>query len=105
MRALADKESVKSMVVEGYAANSTPPGRQLLSSGALKALQTYKGFYDNDTFGGTSGAGVFVEGSPAELVGVHTNGVYGSDPPWSKYNAFTRMTAERLSRVQEWIGQ
>ncbi len=105
MRALTDSEPVKSMVVEGYASDSTPPGRQLLSIGTLMALQTYKGFYDNDTFGGTSGAGVFVEGSPEEIVGVHTNGVYGSDPPWSKYNAFSRLTPERLSRVQEWIGQ
>ena len=77
MRALADNEPVKSMVVEGYAADWTPPGLQLQSSGTLMELQTYKGFYDNDTFGGTSGAGIFIEGTPDQLVGVPTNGVYG----------------------------
>lgn len=104
MRAFTDNEPSKAMAVQGYAADKAPPGLQLMSTGTLTDLQTFKGFYDNDTFGGTSGAGVFVVGAPDQLVGVHTNGIFGSDPPWSTFNAFTRLTPERLTRVQEWIG-
>ncbi len=110
---MSDKDAKESLVVEGYSGDSVPPGIQLKSYGSLTELQTYKGFYDVDTFGGTSGAGVFVAdptnaqlvGADAQLVGVHTNGPFGSDLPWSKFNAFTRITPERLVRVQEWIGK
>ena len=37
------------------------------------------------------------------IIGIHTNGLHGP-LPWSTYNAFTRITPERLSQIHAWIG-
>jgi predicted chitinase/V8-like Glu-specific endopeptidase len=106
VRAVSEKEKDKGTIVQGYASDSAPPGVQMRSDGTLQVIQSLKGFYDNDTFGGTSGAGVFLKDGPDQLVGVHTNGIVeNGELPWSKLNAFTLITAERLARIQEWIGK
>ena len=112
VRVLADGEVGLKTTVEGYAADRPPPGRQWVSEDQLRFLWAYKGFYQNDTFGGTSGAPVFATGTNNLIIGVHTNGVCGPETgcqnwgePWTSNNAFTRLTQERLARIQEWIGR
>lgn len=89
--------------VRGYSGNKSPPGRQWTSKDKIRALWDLKGFYQNDTYGGTSGAPVFADDLDDTLIGVHTNGIHGSEPPWSANNAFTRITPERLIQIRSWI--
>jgi len=102
VRTIGDDEAIET-VVQGYAADRTPTGRQWVSEDKLRLLWELKGFYQNDTFGGTSGAPVFAKGSNETIIGVHTNGLFGSDEPWKSNNAFTRITPERLALIQSWI--
>ena len=90
-------------VVRGYAGDKSPPGRQWESEDTLRILWDLKGFYQNDTYGGTSGSPVYLASDNTMVVGVHTNGLHG-DEPWASHNAFTRITPERLARIAEWIG-
>jgi putative chitinase len=103
VRALTDGETDLPTTVHGYAADKAPPGRQWISDDRIRLLWALKGFYQNDTFGGTSGSPVFSTDMKGVLIGVHTNGLHG-EPPWSTHNAFTRITTERLARIHEWIG-
>ena len=104
VRALADDEVGIPTVVEGYAADRAPTGRQWKSEDKLDLLAPLKGFYQNDTFGGTSGSPVFTPTDPDTVIGVHTNGLHGTVTPWSTYNAFTRITPARLALIQTWAG-
>ncbi len=104
VRALADAETGIETVVHGYAADLSPPGRQWISRDRLHILWDLKGFYQNDTFGGTSGSPVLAGGAPDTIIGVHTNGLHGEEP-WASFNAFTRITPERLARIRDWIGE
>ena len=104
VRVLSDDEVGTPTVVHGYAADKAPAGRQWTSVDQVRVLQELKGFYDNDTFGGTSGSGVYVSDQPDTLIGVHTNGLHGEEP-WASHNAFTRITQARLARIQEWISK
>lgn len=102
--ALLDEDQLGTpTVVRGYANDKSPPGRQWQSEDSLRILWDLKGFYQNDTYGGTSGAPVYLATDDTMLVGVHTNGLHG-EPPWSEHNAFTRITPERLARITQWIG-
>jgi predicted chitinase/V8-like Glu-specific endopeptidase len=105
VRTLGDDEVGLGTTVEGYSADRPPTGRQWISEDKLGILWEFKGFYKNDTFGGTSGAGVFVTGTKDTLIGVHTNGLHGNEEPWKTYNAFTRITPDRLALINQWIGQ
>lgn len=89
--------------VQGYAADKSPPGRQWTSEDTLRVLGDLKGFYKNDTYGGTSGAPVFIGSDTMVLTGIHTNGVFGDEEPWDSHNAFTAVTPERLAQIKEWI--
>lgn len=100
-----DEEAGLKTTVLGYTADRAPPGRQWESEDQLRIVWQYKGFYQNDTFGGTSGAPVFATGQPDTLIGVHTNGAFGTLEPWKSNNAFTRLTPERIALVQQWIAQ
>lgn len=102
VRMLVEGEVGLPTVVQGYAADLSPPGRQWLSRDKLRLLWDLKGFYQNDTYGGTSGSPVSAEGAEGTIIGVHTNGLHGQEP-WSSYNAFTRITPERLAVIQDWI--
>lgn len=104
VRGIADEDLGLGTIVHGYAADKAPAGRQWVSTDEIRVLQDLKGFYDNDTFGGTSGSAVFATGQTDTIIGVHTNGLHGEEP-WASHNAFTRITDERLLRIQEWIAQ
>jgi len=104
IRVLGDDELGIKTTVHGYAADKAPAGRQWISEDELRVLQDLKGFYDNDTFGGTSGSAVFETGKTDTIIGVHTNGLHGEEP-WASHNAFTRITEGRMQKIQEWIAQ
>lgn len=104
IRVLGDDELGIKTTVHGYAADKAPSGRQWISEDKLRVLQELKGFYDNDTFGGTSGSAVFETGKTDTIIGVHTNGLHGEEP-WASHNAFTRITDSRMLKIQEWIAQ
>ncbi|RVI63899.1 protease [Sinorhizobium meliloti] len=104
VRTLGNGETVET-VVQGYAADLDPSGQQWVSEDRIRFLSELKGFYQNDTFGGTSGSPVFAKDMDDTLIGVHTNGLHGGEEPWKSNNAFTRITAERLARIQEWISR
>ncbi len=104
VRSLTDDEVGLPTTVQGYAADRAPPGRQWRSDDQLRVMTELKGFYDNDTFGGTSGSPVLSSDDPSTIIGVHTNGVHGTEEPWSSHNAFTRITPQRLDRITSWIG-
>lgn len=103
VRAIGNDEVGKPTLVQGYAGDLAPTGRQWVSEDRLRVLWQLKGFYQNDTFGGTSGAPVFEPDSRDVIIGVHTNGLHSDEEPWKSNNAFTRITPERLARIQEWI--
>jgi V8-like Glu-specific endopeptidase len=105
IRTLGDDELGLTTVVQGYASDRAPPARQWISKDQLRVLTALKGFYQNDTFGGTSGAGVTAEGADDVLIGVHTNGAHGSEEPWASHNAFARITPQWLQAVRNWIEQ
>ncbi len=102
VRTIGDDEAIDTLV-QGYAADRAPTGRQWISKDKIRILWELKGFYQNDTFGGTSGAPVLADGAPDTLIGVHTNGLHGAEEPWKSNNAFTRITPDRLALIQQWI--
>ncbi|WP_265502580.1 trypsin-like serine protease [Paracoccus beibuensis] len=99
--ALPDEAFGRPSTVQGYAADKSPPGRQWISFDRFRALEADKGFYENDTFGGTSGSPVFTE-TDYRITCVHTNGLHGSGN-WGRYNACTRVTPQRLQTIIDWI--
>jgi len=103
VRVLADDELDQPAKVQGYAGDKAPAGRQWLSEDHIRVLQELKGFYQADTFGGTSGSPVF-RGDTAEIIGVHTNGLHDG-APWDENNAFTRITPMRLREIASWMKQ
>ncbi len=106
VRALEDNEVGVKTTVQGYARDKTPPGQQWVSTDELRVLEDLKGFYHNDTFGGTSGGAVFETGKEGVLIGVHTNGLWKRGPePWSNHNAFTRITPDILEKIQGWVAK
>ncbi|WP_082434345.1 trypsin-like serine protease [Devosia sp. A16] len=104
IRPLDEEVGLKTTVI-GYTADRAPSGRQWRSEDELRIVWQYKGFYQNDTYGGTSGAPVFATGQTDTLIGVHTNGAFGDLDPWKSNNAFTRLTPERIALIQQWVGQ
>ncbi|RVL95742.1 trypsin-like serine protease [Sinorhizobium meliloti] len=105
VRTLGNGENGVGSIVQGYAADLDPSGQQWVSEDKIRFLSELKGFYQNDTFGGTSGSPVFATETNDTLIGVHTNGLHGNEDPWKSNNAFTRITPERLARIQEWISR
>lgn len=99
--ALPDAAFGQPSTVQGYAADKEPPGRQWVSLDRFRVLETDKAFYENDTFGGTSGSPVYT-GEDYRITCVHTNGLHGSGN-WSRFNACTRITPPRLATIAGWI--
>lgn len=95
------KEKVPT-TVHGYAGDKIPAGRQWISKDYIRVLEDRKGFYQNDTYGGTSGAPVY-SGEDYHIIGVHTNGLHNGEP-WKSNNAFTKITSGRLKEIINWIG-
>ena len=100
--ALPDDATGQPSAVQGYAADKQPPGRQWLSHDQVRVMHSEKVFYQNDTFGGTSGSPVFVGDDSNRIACVHTNGLHGSGP-WAEFNACTRITPTRLATIAGWI--
>lgn len=98
---LPDESFGQPSTVQGYAGDKPPAGRQWISVDQFRAVELDKAFYENDTFGGTSGSPVFT-GTDYSIGCVHTNGLHGTGN-WSQFNACTRMTPERLSTIIGWI--
>jgi putative chitinase len=103
LRAVEDGALPPVVVVQGYPVDKDPGGRQWWSKGSVKVAQELNLFYDDDTFGGMSGAPVLAAGAP-EVVAVHTNGLHNGEP-WSTWNGSTRLTAERLRMIARWIAE
>ncbi|WP_162683479.1 trypsin-like serine protease [Rhodobacteraceae bacterium DSL-40] len=101
VRAMGDEELGAQTKLQGYAGDRSPTGRQWVSLDQVRVLQQLKAFYQNDSFGGTSGAPV-TRGSDPQIFCVHTNGLHGS-PPWSENNACTRITPDRMATIAGWI--
>ncbi|MBY2914135.1 trypsin-like serine protease [Rhizobium leguminosarum] len=105
LASLSDGDVGAKTTVVGYAADRAPPGRQWISHDHLVVMGDLKGFYGNDTYGGTSGAPVFLGDRMDTLVGIHTNGIYGEDEPWRSYNAFTLLNAVALNAIAGWVAR
>lgn len=103
LRAMGDDALNLPVTVQGYPADKAPEGRQWRSEGTVAALLPDKAFYQNDTFGGTSGAPV-TAGAEPWVICVHTNGRHGTSP-WAENNACTRLTPARLATIAQWRGE
>ncbi len=103
MTTIGDDAQELPTTVQGYAGDKAPAGRQWISNDKLRVLQTLKAFYQNDTFGGTSGSPVF-SGEDFRIFCVHTNGLHNG-APYADNNACTRLTAERLETIREWLAE
>jgi predicted chitinase/V8-like Glu-specific endopeptidase len=102
VNAAADATSGQAITIQGYATDKAPTGRQWKSEDVIRLLWDLKGFHQADTFGGTSGAPVALSASQNVIIGIHTNGLHDV-APWAENNAFTRITAARLSIIKSWI--
>ena len=100
---LAERPAPFAVTIFGYPADKTPTGKQWESDGEDEILTASKLFYRNSTYGGMSGSPVFA-GTDSKVVAVHTNGLHGS-PPWSSYNAATRLDEEVVRGLTEFIGE
>ncbi|MFN4274545.1 MAG: trypsin-like peptidase domain-containing protein [Aliihoeflea sp.] len=105
MRAISPVDDGAAVVVQGYASDLVPRGVQWFSTDHVRALTAQKGFHQADTYGGTSGAPVYLAGAQDTVVGVHSNGAFGLTEPWSANNGFTLLTPERIATVVSWIEQ
>lgn len=87
--------------VAGYPADKVGSERQTLWFDVKKAarVEPRRVFYNVDTYGGQSGAPVYVaDGERRMAVAVHA---YGTSPGVNS-NSGTRITAEVFKRIQEW---
>lgn len=90
-----------SLNLAGYPADKTGSEAQTLwyDVKQAKRLTPKQVFYDVDTYGGQSGAPVYVtRGEQRIAVAVHAYGTYGSVTS----NSGTRITPEVLQRIQSW---
>ena len=101
VKALTDDSLELETTVQGYAGDKAPAGRQWISKDKFRVLHVLKAFYQNDTFGGTSGSAVFSK-NDHHIICVHTNGLHNGTP-WNANNACTRITNERLVTINGWI--
>jgi M6 family metalloprotease-like protein len=101
LRAFEGAETGLSTTVHGYAGDKLPPGVQWLSTDEVRAMHDLKGFYKNDTYGGTSGSPVY-SGDEYIIFGVHTNGAHNGEP-WASNNAFTKINKIRFETIMRWI--
>jgi putative chitinase len=91
-----------SVSLYGYPCDLAPPGGQWASDGRATTITSTKVFYDNDTYACMSGSPVFATGQENAVIAIHTNGLHGEEP-WSSYNAATRITADLLASIRNWI--
>jgi putative chitinase len=101
MRGLVDDSNMDT-VIRGYPCDKAPVGKQWISSGRTSLIIGSKLFYQNDTYGCMSGAPI-IASSDGKIVGVHTNGLHGTEP-WSSNNAGTRLLVSPLADIQAFSG-
>jgi V8-like Glu-specific endopeptidase len=79
-------------------------GTQVRSQDKIRKTMNLKIFYRNDTFFGMSGSPVFLSDDVRSIYAIHTNGLHCCGV-WSENNAATRLTAQRISNIVEWMGE
>ena len=95
--------------IAGYPADLFGGEALVLSTGPVAQSSGDRLLYGGtlDTAGGMSGAPIwqyFSATGQRQLVGIHTTGVSDPSAPGA-LNGGTRLTAERLALIEEWIGQ
>ena len=95
--------------IAGYPGDIANGQALALSTGQVAESTDERLFYNAtlDTAGGMSGAPIwqyFAATDERKLIGIHTTGVSDTSAPGAA-NGGTRLTAERLALIDEWIGQ
>ncbi len=90
------------VTIYGYACDLAPEGRVWVSKDKIHATLQGKVFYENDTWGCTSGSPVFI-GDEKFVRAVHTNGLHGEEEPWQSKNAGNLLTKSVIEELESWI--
>lgn len=95
--------------VSGYPADRGMGKEQYHHRNRILRVSERRIFYDVDTFGGQSGAPVWVhetETSPPLAVGIHAYGTGGTPTTWGIIaNSAPRIIPEVLAQLEAWVGQ
>jgi V8-like Glu-specific endopeptidase len=95
--------------VSGYPADRGAGAEQYHNRNRVLTVSERRLFYEVDTYGGQSGAPVWIhekEGAPPLAVGVHAYGVGGTPSGFGiKANSAPRIIPEVLKKMTEWIAQ
>jgi glutamyl endopeptidase len=95
--------------VSGYPADRGGGNEQYHASNRVLRVTERRLFYEVDTFGGQSGAPVWVhesEGAPPLAVGIHAYGVGGTPSDLGIVaNSAPRIVPEVLEKLKEWVEQ
>ena len=91
--------------VSGYPADRGVGTEQYHHRNRVLRVTDRRVFYDVDTYGGQSGAPVWIhesEGAPPLAIAIHAYGVGGS-PTGLEANSAPRIIPEVLDRIREWV--
>lgn len=95
--------------VSGYPADRGAGAEQYHGANRVLSVTDRRLFYEVDTFGGQSGAPVWVhdgDGSPPVAVGIHAYGIGGTPANLGVVaNSAPRIIPEVLERLTEWVEQ
>lgn len=95
--------------ISGYPADRGGGNEQYFHANRILRVSERRIFYDVDTFGGQSGAPVWIhkaEDAPPLVVGIHAYGVGGTPSSFGiEANSAPRIIPEVLDRIQGWIDQ
>ena len=95
--------------VSGYPADLGRGTEQYHHRNKVRTVTERRVFYDVDTFGGQSGAPVWIhadEKSPPLAVGIHAYGVGGATPgPGRDLNSAPRIIPEVLDQIEAWVAE
>lgn len=110
LAALSPEELIGYLVnVSGYPADRGAGAEQYHSSNRVLRVTERRLFYEVDTYGGQSGAPVWVhenEGSPPLAVGIHAYGVGGTPSDLGVVaNSAPRIIPEVLTKLTDWVEQ
>jgi glutamyl endopeptidase len=95
--------------VSGYPGDRGEGKEQWWAKNRVRAVTPRRIFYEVDTFGGQSGAPVFIyeaENTPPIVVGIHAYGVGGTPNNIPlQVNSAPRIISEVVAQIQAWIDQ
>jgi glutamyl endopeptidase len=95
--------------VSGYPADRGAGTEQYHNRNRVLRVTERRLFYEVDTYGGQSGAPVWIhenEGAPPLAVGIHAYGVGGTPADFGiRANSAPRITPEVLAKMKEWVNQ